>query len=72
MARNIPVSNGSFLVAFDENYLIRDLYFPYVGLENHTVGHPFRFGVWVDGRFSEMGPEWQRGFDTLTIPWLRR
>ena len=60
MPRNIPVSNGSLLIAFDENYLIRDLYFPYVGLENHTVGHPFRFAVWADGAFSEMGPEWQK------------
>ncbi len=60
MPRNIPVGNGSLLVMFDENYLIRDLYFPHVGSENHTIGHPFRFAVWVDGQFSEMGPEWQK------------
>jgi hypothetical protein len=27
------------------------LYYPYVGKENHTAGHPFHFGVGVDGYF---------------------
>jgi len=48
------------LVAFDRDYLIRDLFFPYVGLENHAMGHAFHFGIWVDGQFSQMGPEWQK------------
>ena len=52
MPRDIPVGNGSLLVAFDEFYQIRDIYFPYVGKENHSEGHPFRFGVWVAGAFS--------------------
>lgn len=60
MPRDIPVGNGSLLVAFDRDYLIRDLYFPHVGLENHALGHPFRFGIWVDGKFAQMGPEWQK------------
>ncbi|HEX7997746.1 MAG TPA: glycoside hydrolase family 15 protein [Pyrinomonadaceae bacterium] len=52
MPRDIPVGNGSLLVAFDELYQIRDIYFPFVGKENHSEGHPFRFGVWVDGVLS--------------------
>lgn len=60
MPRDIPVGNGSLLVAFDKDYVLRDLYFPYVGFENHSIGHPFRFGIWADGAFSEMGPEWQK------------
>lgn len=52
MPRDIPVGNGSLLVTFDELYQIRDIYFPYVGKENHSEGHPFRFGVWVDGTLS--------------------
>ena len=52
MPRDIPVGNGTLLVTFDELYRIRDIYFPYVGKENHSEGHPFRFGVWVDGAFS--------------------
>src|SRR2546423_3372686 len=61
MPRDIPVGNGSLLVAFDEFYQIRDIYFPYVGKENHSEGHPFRFGVWVDGALSwTSGAGWKR------------
>lgn len=61
MPRDIPVGNGSLLVAFDELYQIRDIYFPYVGNENHSEGHPFRFGVWVDGVLSWVREEgWKR------------
>ena len=52
MPRDIPVGNGSLLVTFDESYQIRDIYFPHVGKENHSEGHPFRFGLWVDKEFS--------------------
>jgi GH15 family glucan-1,4-alpha-glucosidase len=34
---------------------IRDLFYPLVGLENHVGGHAFRWGIWVDGRFSWIG-----------------
>lgn len=46
MPRDIPVGNGQMLVAFDQYYQIRDLYFPHVGQENHAQGGPCRFGVW--------------------------
>jgi hypothetical protein len=52
LPRPVLVSNGRFAVTLDEEACIRDVYFPNVGLENHTVGHPFRFGVWVDGNFE--------------------
>ncbi|WP_447969173.1 glycoside hydrolase family 15 protein [Nitrospira sp. M1] len=60
MPRDIPVSNGSFLLNFDSDYRIRDVYFPFIGQENHSCGHPFLFGVWVDGQYSWMGPEWNK------------
>ncbi len=60
MPRDIPVGNGSMLVTFDREYQIRDVYFPYVGKENQTIGHPCRMGVWADGQFSWMGGEWQK------------
>jgi GH15 family glucan-1,4-alpha-glucosidase len=60
MPRDIPVSNGNLLVNFDLEYRIRDIYFPWIGQENHTRGHEFRLGVWADGAFSWMGPEWQK------------
>lgn len=61
MPRDIPVGNGSLLVTFDERYRVRDFYFPFVGKENHSGGHPFRFGVWAGGEFSWVGGEgWSR------------
>ena len=61
MPRDLPVGNGSLLVAFDDTYQLRDLYWPYVGLENHTDGHVCRVGVWVDGLFIWLDdPRWRR------------
>lgn len=60
MPKDIPVSNGNLLFNFDTDYQIRDVYFPLIGQENHSKGNPFRFGVWVDGRCSWMGPEWKK------------
>lgn len=47
MPRNIPVGNGNMLVTFDQDYQVRDLYYPHVGQENHAGGGPCRFGVWA-------------------------
>jgi GH15 family glucan-1,4-alpha-glucosidase len=52
------VSNGRFAVALDDKARIRDVYFPYIGLENHAVGHKFRFGIWVDGEFEWSDKDW--------------
>ncbi len=60
MPRDIPVGNGSMLVTFDREYQIRDIYYPYVGQENHSIGHPSRMGVWVDSQFSWVGKDWQK------------
>ncbi len=60
MPRDIPVSNGSLLVAFDADYTIRDLYYPYIGKENHAMGNPSRFGVWTQEGFSWVNAkEWK-------------
>ncbi len=40
------------LVNFDQSYLIRDLFYPHVGLHNHVAGSKCHFGIWVDGEFS--------------------
>src|SRR5258707_14025629 len=70
MPRDLPLSNGRLLVAFDREYRIRDVYFPHVGKANHAVGHPFRLGVWADGKFEWMGaawrPEMRYGADSMT------
>ena len=60
MPKDLPISNGNLLLNFDSNYRIRDIYFPHIGQENHSQGHPSRFGVWADGHFSWMGAGWTR------------
>ncbi len=54
MGRPVVLSNGQLFVGLDENGMVHDFYYPYVGLENLTnarnSGH--KIGVWVDGRFS--------------------
>lgn len=59
MPRDLPVGNGTVLVNFDADYNLRDIYFPFVGKENQTVGHVNRFGVWIDGQFSWVGQDWK-------------
>lgn len=52
MPRDLPIGNGALLASFDLDYQIRDFYYPRVGKENHALGHPWRFGVWLAGEFS--------------------
>ena len=61
MPRDLPLGNGNLLVTFDRLYQLRDVYFPYVGMEDHTEGHPCRFGVWADGTFRWISDgDWER------------
>ena len=61
MPRELALGNGRLLVTFDAAYTLRDVYYPHVGKENHTVGHPSRTGVWVDGAFAWLSdPGWTR------------
>ena len=63
MPRDIPVGNGTLLITFDEDYCLRDIYYPFVGDENHSDGHPFRFGIWVDGMFDWVKRDWNVSLD---------
>src|ERR1043165_7689760 len=64
MPRDLPLGNGKLLITFDANYQLRDFHFPRVGGENHSGGHPFRFGVWCDGQFGWVhNDDWSRSMD---------
>ncbi len=66
MPRDLPVGNEKMLVSFDSNYIIRDIYYPYIGRENHSAGHEFRVGVWVNGQFSWVDSQgWSRNLKYL-------
>ena len=61
MPRSLVVSNGSLLINFDLHYTVRDIYYPHVGLDNHSVGCTSRTGVWAAGKFAWLSdPEWQK------------
>ncbi|TMC12655.1 MAG: glycoside hydrolase family 15 protein [Chloroflexi bacterium] len=61
MPRSFVIGNGNLLVGYDANYDVRDLFFPYVGMENQTVGNVCRTGFWIDGKFAWVGdPAWKR------------
>src|SRR3989344_220960 len=61
MAKSIVLGNSNIFVGFDMRGQVRDVYFPYVGLENHVAGHLLhRLGVFADSRihwFSD--PAWR-------------
>lgn len=62
MPRSLVVGNGSVLATFDENLLLRDLYFPYVGMEDHTAyGDAHKTGVFVEGKGIKWfdDPSWE-------------
>lgn len=59
MARAQVLGNGHLTVCFDDDGNLRDLYYPYVGLENHVGGYHHRIGIWWDGNFSWLdGRDW--------------
>ena len=61
MPRSFVIGNGNVLVGYDANYDVRDLFFPYVGMENQSVGNVCRTGFWIDGRFAWVGDDgWER------------
>ena len=63
MPRELCVGNGNLQVNIDNDLNIRDMYFPFVGMENHVSGHFCRFGVWVDGRFLWVDDSWNKRFN---------
>jgi len=53
MAKSLSFGNGTMLVMTDSFGRVRDIYYPYIGLENHAGGsNAHRIGIWVDGQFS--------------------
>ncbi len=65
MARPIVLSNGELHVGLNKYGVVHDLYYPYVGFENHAAGTGLRHkvGVFVDGKISWTDDEsWEFSF----------
>ncbi|MGB9904811.1 MAG: glycoside hydrolase family 15 protein [Desulfotomaculales bacterium] len=66
MPRPVVLGNGSILVAFDRNMVMRDFYYPYVGQWNHIMGNKNNVGFWTEGRFAWLdSPGWERSLGYL-------
>lgn len=65
MPRDLPIGNGSLLVAFDSQYRLADFYYPHVGMENQ-VGAKFRLGIYCDGALHSVDEDaWKRSLEYL-------
>lgn len=60
MARSVILGNGSLTIGLNEQGMVNDFYYPYVGLDNLNTSRSMhhRIGVWVDDEFS-----WADGSD---------
>lgn len=54
MGRAVMLGNGALTVGLNEQGLVHDFYYPYVGLDNLTTSRSVhhKIGVWIDGEFS--------------------
>lgn len=54
MAKSLVFGNGRMHVGLDEFGYVADLYFPYIGLENHLQPHGLhhKIGIFTDGQIS--------------------
>lgn len=54
MGRPVMLGNGALTVGLNEQGLVHDFYYPYVGLDNLTTSRSVhhKIGIWVDGEFS--------------------
>jgi|GEM_PF-2752669 len=73
MAKSLVFGNGHMHIGLNEFGLVHDLYYPYVGLENHLPPHglPHKIGIYADGRLSWLDSgEWDvtaRYHDTTMV-----
>jgi GH15 family glucan-1,4-alpha-glucosidase len=66
MARTAVISNGHLAVGLNEQGLVHDFYYPYVGQDNLTTARSthHKIGIWVDGQFSWVGEhDWSVSVD---------
>ncbi|MFZ5376632.1 MAG: glycoside hydrolase family 15 protein [Patescibacteria group bacterium] len=52
MARALVLGNGQFLVTLDRHGFVRDMHYPFVGLENHVSGQKHRIGLMINDHFT--------------------
>jgi len=62
----LTVGNGNLLVNFDADLVMRDFYYPYVGMMNQIEGRRNMVGFWAEGHFTWIDePSWHKELDYL-------
>ncbi|MEM4085703.1 MAG: glycoside hydrolase family 15 protein [Saccharolobus sp.] len=67
MTRYLILGNGSLTALYDNNFVMRELYWPLTTVNNL---HKLRFGIWIDGNFSwieNLNPKIGYIDDTLAV-----
>ncbi len=61
MPKSLVIGNGNLLATFDDKLRMRDFYYPFVGMEDHTTyGHYHRLGLLTENKFNWLGEgSWQ-------------
>jgi GH15 family glucan-1,4-alpha-glucosidase len=57
MAKSLILANGTVQVGLDQNGLVKDFFYPYIGSENHVRGLTHKIGVWQNGHLSWLDSE---------------
>lgn len=66
MGRPVMLGNGGLTVGLNEQGLVHDFYYPYVGLDNLTTSRSVhhKIGIWIDDQFSWVDDgSWQISVD---------
>lgn len=64
MPRTLVLGNGNLLINFDSDVNMRDLYFPFVGMDNHILGHRCGISLWESGNFSRLAEDaWKKSLN---------
>ena len=64
MPSDLSLGNGNLLINFDQDYNLKDIYYPYVGKANQSRHRISRTGIMVDGQFSWLSdPDWSKDMD---------
>lgn len=50
--RFLSLGNSKLSILYDENFYIKDIYYPYKGIFNHSFGGSFKIGIFHDGKFK--------------------
>ena len=64
MAKSLILSNGNIFVGLNQQGLVSDFFYPFVGVENHVRGTAHKIGIFCNGNLSWLdSDEWTKEID---------